>query len=130
MISGETSDIQVVQYFINNIYFLPLIVLFRFITNFVEKANIFSLGAQVEKNLRVYLIKEVYKKGNYSIADATFYINSLSGHVGYFYSALTSFLNSCVQLIVYGSFLLFTDLETITAFAVKFNFILPDKNSS
>ncbi len=118
LISGETSDIQVVQYFINNIYFLPFIVLFRFITNFVEKANIFSLGAQVEKNLRVYLIKEVYKKGNYSIADATFYINSLSGHVGYFYSALTSFLNSCVQLIVYGSFLLFTDLETITAFAV------------
>ena len=118
LISGETSDIEVVQYFINNIYFLPFIVLFRFITNFVEKANIFSLGAQVEKNLRVYLIKEVYKKGNYSIADATFYINSLSGHVGYFYSALTSFLNSCVQLLVYGSFLLFTDLETIAAFAV------------
>ena len=64
------------------------------------------------KNLRVYLIKEVYKKGNYSIADATFYINSLSGHVGYFYSALTSFLNSCVQLLVYGSFLIFTDLNS------------------
>ncbi len=117
LITGETSEILLVQFFIENIYFLPVFVLLRFFTNFIEKANIFSLGLQVEKNLRVYLIKEVYKKGNYSIADATFYINSLSGHVGYFYSALTSFLNSCVQLLVYGSFLIFTDLKTISAFA-------------
>ena len=103
--------------FITNIYLLPIIVLLRFFSNFLEKANIFSLQLQVEKNLRVYLIKEVYKKGNYSIADATFYINSLSGHVGYFYAALTSFLNGLVQLIVYGSFLLFTNFQTILAFA-------------
>ena len=82
-----------ITYFLERIYFLPILVIFRFASNFVEKANILSLQLQVEKNLRVYLIKEVYKKGNYSVADATFYINTLSGHVGYFYAALTSFLN-------------------------------------
>ncbi len=117
LLTGEISNIEIVNLFITNIYLLPIIVLLRFFSNFLEKANIFSLQLQVEKNLRVYLIKEVYKKGNYSIADATFYINSLSGHVGYFYAALTSFLNGLVQLIVYGSFLLFTNFQTILAFA-------------
>ena len=118
LLTGETSDIEFINIFVTNIYLLPLVVLLRFLSNLIEKANIASLQLQVEKNLRVYLIKEVYKKGNYSIADATFYINTLSGHVGYFYGALTSFLNGAVQLVIYGSFLLFTNLNTIAAFAM------------
>ena len=114
--TGESTDNKYVLYFLERIYFLPIIVFFRFLSNFVEKINIISLQLQVEKNLRVYLIKEVYKKGNYSIADATFYINTLSGHVGYFYGALTSFLNSCVQIIIYSAFLITTNLQTISIF--------------
>ena len=117
LLTGETSDLFLIKDLLENVYLLPVIVLLRFVTNLIEKGNIASLQLQVEKNLRVYLIKEVYKKGNYSIADATFYINTLSGHVGYFYGALTSFLNGTVQLIIYGSFLLFTNLNTVLAFA-------------
>ena len=118
ILTGESTDIPLIMYFLERIYFLPILIIFRFASNFVEKANILSLQLQVEKNLRVYLIKEVYKKGNYSIADATFYINTLSGHVGYFYGALTSFLNSCVQILIYSTFLLSTNLETIGIFAL------------
>ena len=118
ILTGESTDIPLIIYFLERIYFLPILVVFRFASNFVEKANILSLQLQVEKNLRVYLIKEVYKKGNYSVADATFYINTLSGHVGYFYAALTSFLNSCVQILIYSTFLLSTNLETIGIFAL------------
>ena len=118
ILTGESTDIPLIMYFLERIYFLPILIIFRFASNFVEKANILSLQLQVEKNLRVYLIKEVYKKGNYSVADATFYINTLSGHVGYFYGALTSFLNSCVQILIYSTFLLSTNLETIGIFAL------------
>ena len=116
--NSANTDNEYIVFFLDRAYFLPIIVFFRFAANYVEKINILSLKLQVEKNLRVYLIKEVYKKGNYSIADATFYINTLSGHVGYFYGALTSFLNGAVQLVIYGSFLLFTNLNTIAAFAM------------
>ena len=118
ILTGESTDVPFIVFFLERIYFLPIIVVLRFASNFVEKANILSLQLQVEKNLRVYLIKEVYKKGNYSVADATFYINTLSGHVGYFYGALTSFLNSCVQILIYSTFLLSTNLETIGIFAL------------
>ncbi len=114
--TSATTDNEYIVFFLDRIYFLPIIVVFRFAANFVEKINILSLKLQVEKNLRVYLIKEVYKKGNYSIADATFYINTLSGHVGFFYSSLTSFLNSCVQILLYSSFLLTTNFQTILIF--------------
>ncbi len=116
ILTGDSTENKYILYFLERIYFLPLIVFLRFFSNFVEKMNILSLQLQVEKNLRVYLIKEVYKKGNYSIADATFYINTLSGHVGYFYGALTSFLNSCVQILIYSTFLLTTNLQTILIF--------------
>ena len=52
-------------------------------------------------DLKVYLLKDIYKKGNYSIADATYLINTLSGHIGYFYGALTAVLNGLIQIIVY-----------------------------
>lgn len=116
ILTGELTEIPFLIYFLERIYFLPILVLLRFGSNYIEKINILSLQLQVEKNLRVYLIKEVYKKGNYSIADATFYINTLSGHVGYFYGALTSFLNSFVQIIIYSTFLFTTNLQTISIF--------------
>ena len=117
ILTGETVENEIVLYFVERIYYLPLFVIFRFGSNFLEKINILSLQLQVEKNLRVYLIREVYKKGNYSIADATFYINTLSGHVGFFYGALTAFLNSCLQILIYSTFLLSTNIETIGLFA-------------
>ncbi|MDB3983806.1 ABC transporter ATP-binding protein/permease [Acidimicrobiia bacterium] len=117
IITGETTENTYIIFFVEKIYLLPLIILFRYASNFIEKMNIISLQLQVEKNLRVYLIKEVYKKGNYSIADATFYINTLSGHVGFFYGAFTAFLNSTVQIIIYSAFLLTTSTEIILIFA-------------
>ena len=116
ILTGDSTDNVYILFFLDKIYLLPLIIILRFFANFIEKVNILSLKLQVEKNLRVYLLKEVYKKGNYSIADATFYINTLSGHVGFFYGALTAFLNSCLQILIYSTFLVSTNFQTIMVF--------------
>ena len=39
----------------------------------------------IERNLKVYLLSEVFR--NFSIADAYFYTNQLAGHVTFFYGA-------------------------------------------
>ena len=62
ILTGQVTENQFILFFLDRIYFLPIIVLLRFFSNFIEKINILSLQLQVEKNLRVYLIKEVYKK--------------------------------------------------------------------
>ena len=92
--------------------------MFRTAIVLVEKVNIQSLQLQVQKNLQLHILNEIYKKGNYSLADATFYVNTLSGHLSYFYGALAGMANSLIQIAVYSSFLIFTDFQTISAFAL------------
>ena len=118
ILSGENSEYNFLNYVLENNKLLPVIVILRFAFIYIEQANIVSLKLQVEKNLKLYLIAEVYKKGNYSIADANYYIGTLSGHIGYFYQGLTSLLNSSIQVIVYSSFLIFTDINTISIFGL------------
>ena len=114
----ESAYFIFIKFIVDNIYLLPFIVLFRTVVVLVEKVNIHDLQLHVERNLKAYVLTEVYKKGNYSIADATFYTNALSGHLSYFYGALAGIVNNIIQIIAYSSFLLLTDFETISAFAI------------
>ncbi len=114
----ESTYFIFIEFIVNNIYLLPFIVVFRTVIVLVEKVNIHDLQLHVERNLKAYVLTEVYKKGNYSIADATFYTNALSGHLSYFYGALAGMLNNLIQIAVYSSFLLYTDFQTISAFGI------------
>ena len=108
----------IISFILDNLYLLPILVIFRTIIVLLEKMNIHSLQLQVEKNLKLHILNEIYKKGNYSIADATFYINTLSGHLSYFYGALAAMANALIQIIVYSSFLIYADIETISIFVL------------
>ena len=116
ILTGQESNYTLINNILNQIFLLPIVVLLRFLFIYIEQANIFSLKFQVEKNIKNHLINEVYEKGNYSISDANYYIGTLSGHIGYFYQGITSLLNSIIQVIVYASFLIFTDINTILVF--------------
>ena len=56
--------------------------------------NVLSLKLKIEENLRTSLINEIFDKGNYSISDAYYFINTISIQVGSFYRTLTIFLSS------------------------------------
>jgi len=113
----------IVDFVLERKILLPLLVLLRFMLIYFEKMNIQSLVLQVQENLKMYLIREIYKKGNFSISDVTFYSNTLSMHVSFFYSSLTNLLNNLVQLTVYSIFLLITDLETFGILGIGLIFI-------
>ena len=116
LLIGEVTDLEIVNRIIDDVYLLPILIVFRFLNSFALTTNIVNLQLNVEKNIKVYLLKEIYKKGNYSISDATYFINSLSGHIGYFYGALNGFINGFIQVVVYSSFLFYTNLNTVLMF--------------
>ncbi len=117
--SNEDSSYYIfIRLIVDNIYLLPILVILRTLIVLLEKVNIQDLQLQVQKNLQLHILSEVYKKGNYSIADATFYVTNLSGHISYFYSALAGLANSLIQIVVYSSFLIYTDFETISIFVL------------
>lgn len=103
---------------------LPLLVILRFLFSFLEKINLESLTLNITENLKHYLMKQVFIKGNLSINDSYFYITQVSGHVSQFYRTFAVFLNSALQIIGYSLFLLFTDSEIFTFFLIGGLFIL------
>ena len=72
----------------------------------------------VEKNLRVFVMSQIFKQKDFSISDAYFYINKITSHVSFFYSALTNFFNFLLQSSVYFFYLLFTNPPIIITFSV------------
>ena len=111
-----TSDNLIINTVLENLYLLPIIIVLRFISIYIEKTNIQLLVLQIMENLKEYIIKEVYKKGNFSVADASFYSTTLSEHISTFYGNLAQVLNNLIQLAVYSVFLIYLDFRTLSFF--------------
>ena len=108
----------------NSYIWLPLLVVLRFLFLFGEKINLEWLTLNVTENLRLYLMKQVFIKGNLSTNDSYFYITQVSVHVSQFYRTFAVFINSALQIIGYSLFLLFTDSEIFSFFLIGAIFIL------
>ncbi|MDB2368372.1 ATP-binding cassette domain-containing protein [Candidatus Actinomarina sp.] len=104
------------DFFINNPETLPILIFLRFFFVLLDKLNIRFLQLKISENLKSYLIKELYKKGNYSLGDATFYLTQFTDHISYFYGALAQTISGLMQILVYLIFLLITDLDTVLVF--------------
>lgn len=61
-----------VDIFVENLIYLPIVVLLRFSSIYFEKMNVIKLKIDIEENLRGHLMTEIFDKGNYSPADAYF----------------------------------------------------------
>ena len=111
--SSNYSDFQAIQFLLANLYLLPAIVVFRQIFSYLDVFNTFSLKFEVEQNLKVYVLKEVFARGNFSIGEAYHLMSQFSASVGAFYHALTAFIASLIQLTLYAGYLIYTDAQTI-----------------
>ena len=115
---SEITSNQYLDIITNNPILIVFIVIIRYVLNFLGKYNVYSLTKDIEQSLKVYLLKEVYKKGNYSLADATYYIETLSGHIAYFFNAFTNVMSSFIQVIVFTIFLTYSNIEALSAFGI------------
>lgn len=111
-------DNLVIRYFLNNYFYLPIFILFRFSFIYLEKIITTRLQIDIEKNLRTHLLEEVFTRGNVSISDAYYYVNTLSAQVGGFYSTLATFFGSFLQIIVFSIYLLLSNFQAVATFAV------------
>ncbi len=100
-----------------NIIF-PIAIFLRFFLNYLQVWLTTKLQLDIENNLRIHLLGEIFKKGNYSISDAYFYVNTISNQVGYFYSTLALFLGSLLQIVIFTMYLLFTNSQVVFYFGL------------
>lgn len=120
LIADQFTNIKIVNEFIyfvlDNRLLITLIVILRFVFMYFQVVLIKNLEFNVNKNLKIYLLNEIFEKRNYSVADSYFYINVLSGHIAYFYSSFSTLLTSFLQIIAYSVYLLFVDFQSVGIF--------------
>ena len=111
--TNELNEIYsfILEFIFDNNFLMIFIVILRFSFFYLEKIIIQKLTLEIRESLRSYLLKEIYTRGNYSIADSTFYVNELTIHISYFYNAFAKVLNHTIQLFVYGVFLIYSNFE-------------------
>jgi len=110
--------VEILEFILQQKFLFPLLVLMRFAFIYMQQIVLKNLELNIQRNLKVYLLREVFDKRNYSVADAYFYINSLSNHVSFFYSNVTTFINSTLQIFAYALYLFLSDSNTIMAFGI------------
>ena len=113
LIANQYTNIDLVNSFLNfvleNKSLVLIIVFLRYFFQYNQNMIIKKIEENADKNLKVYLLEEIFEKRNYSVADSYFYINVLSGHVAFFYSSFASFLNSFLQILAYTFYLVSAD---------------------
>ena len=109
---------NLIKFILDYKFIFPVLVLLRFLFIYLQSMSLKNLELSIQKNLKVYLINEVFEKRNYSVADAYFYINILSGHISFFYSNVANFINSFLQIVAYSIYLFLSDSRTILTFGL------------
>jgi len=100
-----------------NRFLILFIILLRFILLFFQSYILRRIEFTVTKNLKEFTLRRIFERRTYSISDAYFYTNDLSGHIGYFYSNFAAFLNSCFNILFFSSYLIVSNFEVLTIFA-------------
>ncbi len=95
---------------------LPFIILLRYFFQYLQSLVLKKLEFDVQYNLKVYLLGEIFENRNFSTADTFFYVNSLTAHISYFYSSIANFLNFILQTTAFTIYLFITEPTTIGAF--------------
>ena len=108
----------VIDFLMDNVEILPIVIVIRFVIQYIQKVVLLNLTHEVDRNLRIYLLKETFEKGNYSISDAYYFINTLSVHIATFYGSLSTLLNSVLQIVLYAAYLIYTDYNAVIIFLI------------
>ena len=86
---------------IENNRYLLVIILIRFLIVYVEAMNIQKLRFDIESNLRTEILNDVFSRGNFSVADSYFYVNTLTVHISQFYQNITMFFSSLIKVLFF-----------------------------
>ena len=120
LIADQFTSIKLVNnlilYVLDHKLFILILVIFRFSFQYFQKTIIYKIELDVNKNLKIYILNDIFRKRNFSVADSYFYINVISMHISYFYSSFSNFLNNFLQILAYLIYLVIADLSVISTF--------------
>lgn len=120
VIADQLTNIEVFNSFLNFVIDYKVTVVFiviaRYLVNYLQYAILKKIELDVLISLKNHMFRKILEQKNYSTADSYYYINTLCGHISYFYSSFAESLNFFLQSIAYIAYLLIADIQLISLF--------------
>lgn len=107
-----------ISVFIDNKLLIVIIVLLRYGINYSQFTILKKIELDVHVNLKTYMFEKVLLQKNYSTSDTYYFINTLTAHISFFYSNFAGFLNHFLQALAYATYLIISDINLISFFAL------------
>ena len=109
VIADQFTNVESLNNFLNfvnlNKFIIIVLVGFRYLVNYAQASILKKIELDVLVNLRTYIFKKILKEKNYSRSDSFYYINTLCGHISFFYSSFAQLINHLLQAFAYGFYL-------------------------
>ena len=122
LIVNQFTTIEILNNFLNLVidykFLIIFIIIAKYTFQYLQGMILKRIELNVNKNLKIYFLNEIFDKRNYSVADSYFYINTLTMHISYFYSSFANFLNSLFQILVFSTYLVISDSNSVIAFSI------------
>lgn len=120
VIADQFTNVESLNNFLNfvnlNKFIIIVLVGFRYLVNYAQASILKKIELDVLVNLRTYIFKKILKEKNYSRSDSFYYINTLCGHISFFYSSFAQLINHLLQAFAYGFYLVISDLNLMAFF--------------
>jgi ABC-type bacteriocin/lantibiotic exporter with double-glycine peptidase domain len=127
LIGDQKTNIEFVDslasYFDQNRYLILILIILRFVFMYYQSLILRKIEYRVSKNMKEYILREIFEKRNFSVSDSYFFTNELSLHIGFFYSKVAAFINNTFQLIVYCAYLISSNAEVLGIFGIGLLFL-------
>ena len=122
LIADQKTNIEFVDslgsYFDQNRYLILILIILRFVFMYYQSLILRKIEVRVTKNMKEYILREIFEKRNFSVSDSYFYTNELSLHIGFFYSKFAALLNNTLQVILYCIYLIYSNAEVLSIFGI------------
>lgn len=122
LIADQKTNIEIVDslgsIFEQNRYLILLLIILRFVFLYYQSIILRKIEYRVTKNMKEYILREIFEKRNFSVSDTYFYTNELSLHIGFFYSKFAALLNNTLQVVVYCVYLIYSNAEVLSIFGI------------
>ena len=97
-------------------FFLPILIFLRYSIQYYQSVLIKDLQLRIGNSLKEHIFSSIFEKQNLSIADSYFYINTLAGHISFFFASISSLLNFLLQSIAFSVYLVISNPTDIGIF--------------
>ena len=122
IIANQFTNIELLNnlliFFIEYKIVVLFVVIIRYLVYYAQFVILKKIEFDVLLSLRNYMFGKILEQKNYSTSDTYYYLNTLCGHISFFYSNFADFLNYFMQAFAYLLYLLIADVQLITFFGI------------